>query len=103
MAYRSQFIDEKLIIQAKRFTDAELAAELHCQREAWAQALYDDVYSRYVEEERSLTNSRERLEMGNKAVVLHRFATLPHYDEAALSRRLSGTGSWTCTGPPPTP
>jgi len=65
----------------KRLTDAELAAEVHSQREAWAAALYDDVYSRYVEDERSQTNGKQRLAMGGRAVVLHRFATLPHYDE----------------------
>lgn len=65
----------------KRLTDAELAAEVHSQRETWAAALYDDVYARYVEDEGELTSMKERFEMGEKAKTLYRFATRPHYDE----------------------
>lgn len=68
MAYRSQFIDEALLIQAKRFTDAELAAEV------WKQ-------------ESTVTTVEA---MGGTPVrniaalkTLYSFATLPHYDEAA--------------------
>ena len=65
----------------KRFTDAELAAEVHAQRQEWAATLYDDVYAKYVEDEGELTSMQERMEMGDKAKTLYRFATLPHHDD----------------------
>lgn len=81
-AVNGRLIDEQDIYPSiKRLTDAELAAEVHSQREAWAAALYDDVYARYVEDEGELTSMRDRFEMGEKAKTLHRFATMPHYDE----------------------
>lgn len=61
MAYRSQFIDEQLVIQAKRFTDAELAAEYFRQ-----------------------AGSRFETKSSGWLITLHRFATLPHYDEVSL-------------------
>lgn len=73
--------DVEVYSMHKRLTDAELAAEVHSQREVWAVALYDDVYARYVDDEGELTSMRERFLMGEKAKALHRFATLPHYDE----------------------
>jgi hypothetical protein len=66
---------------AKRFTDAELAAEY------WA------LYSEYVREASNLLHCQERCmeaagksfqEADQKCRVLHRFATLPHFDEATL-------------------
>lgn len=52
----------------KRFTDAELAAEYHS---AWASMLD-------VPEDERYPHERPRIE------TLHRFATMPHYDEASL-------------------
>lgn len=68
MAYRSQFIDESLLIQAKRFTDAELAAEV------WRQ-----------EAQVTTVEAMGGTPVRNLAVLntIHRFATLPHYDEVA--------------------
>lgn len=70
MAYRSQFIDEQLVIQAKRFTDAELAAEY------WEHRYGNEVASGWASDYAIIKQSRERLE------TIGRFATLPHYDEA---------------------
>lgn len=66
MAYRSQFIDEQLIMQAKRFTDAELAAEHH--RAKWT-GLWAEKHGGLSDEGRA------------KIATVERFATLPHYDE----------------------
>lgn len=58
---------ESVNVEAKRFTDAELAAEFHamdCERLALRNDGYDS-----------------RLEL-DRAVTLLMFATLPHYDEA---------------------
>lgn len=59
--------------QAKRLTDAELAAEY------W-QADYADV--RFDREDEDLEPIPE---------ILHRFATLPHYDEAPTHPTRTGT------------
>jgi hypothetical protein len=65
----------------KRLTDAELAAEY------WA------LYSEYVRGASNLLHCQERYmeaagksfqEADLKCRVLHRFATLPHFDEASL-------------------
>jgi hypothetical protein len=64
----------------KRFTDAELAAEYYaqdskCRHEQWIEAVRGD--DDYTDEERAAASRMyERLSM------LHRFATLQHYDEA---------------------
>jgi len=66
-AYRNQWMRERKVIKAKRFTDAELAAEFHsmdCER----RALQQDGYEYRWEMERSWK--------------LYEFAALPHYNEA---------------------
>jgi len=61
-----------------RFTDAELAAEVHhAELVCWVRRNRCDRYSG----ETALWNHYERgIE---QSYTLHRFATLPHYDEAA--------------------
>jgi hypothetical protein len=68
--------------EAKSFTDAELAAEYYaqdgqCRHEQWIEAVRGD--DDYTESER-----QGQSRMYAKLTMLHRFATLPHYDEAAL-------------------
>jgi hypothetical protein len=65
--YREQWKRERKVIEAKRFTDAELAAEY------WSAA--EEATSRYF---RAMdADEAQRLEG-----AIHRFATLPNYDEA---------------------
>ncbi|QDG65816.1 hypothetical protein NIBR502772_05945 [Pseudarthrobacter sp. NIBRBAC000502772] len=66
--YREQWKRERNIIEAKRLTDAELAAEYW--RSTWdAQSCYHDG------SDEDITATRKEYE------ALERFATLPHYDE----------------------
>lgn len=59
------FTPHAIVGTDKRFTDAELAAEYHS---AWSEMLDVPKDERYPHE-------RPRID------TLHRFATLPHYDE----------------------
>lgn len=75
--YRQQVKAEIELREAKRFTDAELAAEYYrmdglCRKEQWIEAVRDD----YCEAER-----RGQAMMYDRLNTLYRFATLPHYDE----------------------
>lgn len=75
MAFRSQFIDEMLIIRAKRFTDADLAAEYHAadvhfQRSIWQEMARGEDWP-----------DAEWERIAHPVNALYRFATLPHYDE----------------------
>jgi hypothetical protein len=59
--YRKQWRQERKVIESKRFTDAELAAEYYRQ-----------------------AGLRFETKSSGWLVTLHRFATLPHYDEVSL-------------------
>lgn len=60
-------------VEAKRLTDAELAAEHWCYCTGWFAAVRsDDDYD----------GAPATRELARRATILERFATLPHYDEA---------------------
>ena len=76
MAYRSQFIDEQLIIQHKRLTDAELASEFHSAR------LNSRVRMARVDNQPGNTVVFDHYERGlEQEWWLERFAMHSHYDE----------------------
>jgi len=75
MAYRSQFIDEQLIVQAKRLTDAELASEFHKSTADFQSS--HSFYLLFEDEE-----SEQRLDRARDWMFrMELFATLPNHDE----------------------
>jgi len=76
-AYPASHVDG--YAQAKRLSDAELAAEYHaqyskCRDEQWIETLRDE--DDYTDTERAAQST-----MYEWLSMLHRLATLPHYDE----------------------
>ena len=70
--YRQQVKAEIELREAKRFTDAELAAEYYAQQMASVRA-FDRAYPYGESEELDMEEAR--------ISVIQRFATLPHHDE----------------------
>ena len=62
--------------EAKRLTDAELAAEHWCYCTLWFAAVRDDD---------GYDGAPETRERDRRAKVLERFATFPHYDDEVTS------------------
>lgn len=80
--YRKQVRAEIELQESKRLTDAELAAEYYaqdskCRHEQWIETVRGD--DDYTDAERA-----GQSQMYERLTALHRFATLPDYDEAAL-------------------
>ena len=78
-AYREQWKRERKLIESKRLNDAELAAEYYaqdgkCRHEQWIEAVRGD--DDYEDWERAAASR-----MYEQLTALHRFATLPNYDE----------------------
>ena len=77
--YREQWKRERKVILSKRLKDAELAAEYYaqdaqCRHEQWIETVRGD--DDYEDWERAMQSR-----MYDRLSALHRFATLPHYDE----------------------
>jgi hypothetical protein len=73
--YRQQVRAESAIREAKRFTDAELAAEWHYQDNRCGQVF--EGYS-VAHDGSSMGSEEDEIE---KLQIAYRFATLPHHDE----------------------
>jgi len=70
--FRGSYVPCAIIAVAKRLADAELAAEYHAQQMEAARAV-DRAYPWGESDETEIETAR--------IYVLHRFATLPHFDE----------------------
>ncbi|WP_104087081.1 hypothetical protein [Arthrobacter sp. GMC3] len=75
MPYRERKLRENMLRKAKRLTDAELAAEYYKARAAYEKTKFNELSS-------GDDFTDERWAMVEEPLnIIHRFATLPHYDE----------------------